>query len=231
MMDMKTFEADGWMNVQKAPQGKLITTLLKEMNDVQVQGQREEFAKGIKGGICYMLSLEWLRLIITGDDGWRNDFGQIADGDKAALGYYKQIADNFLAYAERKNGLNGVLKAIHTLADDRILFELGTAKAGTLKAKDTTINPVDELAKALLGGENLMFIRLVLEEGGHRVAAYRLNETTLYFYDPNIGTIQVHGNNADELRSETMRLLRWLWDAYKIQYSVVRYVDILKAGK
>lgn len=227
MMDMNTLEADGWMNIQNAQQGKLITTLLEELNDVTAKGQRQEFAKGIKCGICYMLSLEWLRLIITGDDRWRNNFGQVSDNDKAALGYYKQIANNFLAYAKRKNGLDEVLKKLSTLEDDKVLVELGTANAATLKDYDVTAGSADKLADALFRGENLMFIRLVLQGSGHRVAAYRLNETTLYFYDPNIGTIQIHGDSADELRSETVRLLRWLWGAYKTQYSVVRFADII----
>ncbi len=224
MAKIERLETEEWIAAQKAAQSELIDMLINEMNDVKDKEQEQRFRDEIEDGICYMLSLEWLRLIITGSDEWRRNFGVADNAEK--LGYYKQLANNFIAYAEEtQTGLRSILLEVGTLADDQALYELCTAKAVRIKDKEVTLACPDRLTEVLLGDEKFMTIRLLMPDAGHRVAAYRLNETTLYFYDPNIGTVQVHGDNAAELKKEVKELISNIWQIYLPCCGIVRFAE------
>ncbi len=92
-------------------QGEIIDTVIANLSNGSSDDQKvTERIRAIEDGICYMLSVEWLRLIHTNQNGWdkfclhpRNNEGKITL-TPSELAYYTQIANNFFEYTELLDG-------------------------------------------------------------------------------------------------------------------------------
>lgn len=212
-------------------QGDIINAILEKFPAPTVKGLRKRFKKDIEGGICYMLSMEWLRLIITGNDQWKQ-FGEIT-GEKDII-YYKQIAQNFCMYLDdAKNNLTDYLTngaSNNSKSVDEEFVKLCMAGAAEVTG-ERQVATAEEMAKAITEdkSEKYFSVRLIMKEGAHRVAAYREDKVTLYFYDPNRGIINVTAETEEELFIKVTRLMCNVWKVYytgnsEIANGYVRFV-------
>lgn len=228
MINFDSINLNKWEPEQK--QGDTIKYILENagMKDVpEIASLEKKFKKAIENGICYMLSMEWLHLIVTGKPEWATTYGTMDDVQRNTA-YYKQIATNFFALADKslgvKNQVIGGLSYSSIQADSEFvaLSMRGAAKV----VGEQVANSADELAGAMVNGKQLMFIRLGLNGGAHQVAAYRESDTCLYFFDPNYGTIKVSAANAAELLTKLKQLADYFYTkVYKVQQAVVRYLE------
>lgn len=77
---------------QNFEQGRLLIDMKKTYGNTAAE---QEIVRSIEGGICYMLSIEWLLKLLDNpaaypDSIFDNDFG-----NPKVLAYYKQIANNY----------------------------------------------------------------------------------------------------------------------------------------
>lgn len=235
-------------------QGETIDYILEILPPLDLAYKGDEYQRVVTGGICYMLSMEWLRLIVTGEARsiWGDDFGMLEDVKKQPA-YYKQIMNNFYAYASEMKvtvKVNGKMKEMTILealtgtnnyadiAIDKELVSLCMKQAAQVTG-EAIFTSEDEMADNMDRGR-LMFIGLDflikenLEENivehpeGHQVAAYRESETVMYFFDPNIGTIKAEGTTPDELKVKVRKLVNDIWHYYQdenTQGGVIRYLN------
>ena len=61
--------------------------------------EEREAVDSIRGGICYMLSIEWLLRLFEGPFAYPDSIYDTNYGSTAALYYYKQIANNYFKYS------------------------------------------------------------------------------------------------------------------------------------
>lgn len=61
--------------------------------------EEREAVDSIRGGICYMLSIEWLLRLFEGPFAYPDSIYDTNYGSTAALFYYKQIANNYFKYS------------------------------------------------------------------------------------------------------------------------------------
>lgn len=183
-------------------QGKIL-----KMIDDQL-AMAEEHKAIVEHGICYMLSLEWLRCAIGGSKDLAH-FLNLGDDhkvkpkfDTVACAYFKQVANNFIAYSDRlKNQFRvsavDFLKDIVTLPSgitypeiDNYFADLCSGKRINFDKAESTGN-ADLFNRVLTGqGDRMFFLRLVLTEGGHRIAFINKGDT-LNLFDPNYGVYKV----------------------------------------
>lgn len=162
----------------------------------------------IRRGICYMLSMEWLRSIIKdGPTDRLMAFNEQATVDRE-LPYYKQIANNYFVYAQN---VSAGWKALTGQPVD-IAVLMGEALKGELNTMQKINALFVELCsdKKLAGQATRMFadkqefatdFRTVQPEyllfgfrrtvggasEGHKMACVRVKDGKLLFYDPNFG--------------------------------------------
>lgn len=168
--------------------------------------------KRIKGGFCYALSLEWLRLAAeedvsggTGNPGMSlalNGANLVQIDDKQAYSYFKQIANNFITYAESSQVAARIAKpddflsAPHNFLDRWEIDEFFLT-VGSKNALSPTGGMADKDAAALTallqsGAQNYYFVGFSLVNSkfermaGHRIAFCR-RAGKLYGFDPNLG--------------------------------------------
>lgn len=212
------------------PEQEQSDTIERILNGMKIKGcsaLKKEYKKGIEYGICYMLSMEWMRLtaVSANERVWQEDFGSIGHVN-SELRYYQQIANNYFAYASDQYGVKPYLvwQNYASIETDKTFVELGTGKQLKVTAEAEAYNP-EQMADRLLNSEKWMFIRLNLNNAAHQIAAYRKNNLSLYVFDPNIGTIEITAGSEEELKIKTVHLLSYLWQyLYGIQSAYVRYV-------
>lgn len=223
---------DGKLEVEKRQID--ITEQLRKL--VNIPGEPEldaQYKELIRGGICYALSMEWLRLIVVNGGNVNDDFGALemcedeVTPEKKSLAYYKQIANNFFAYATQDSRLAGI-RATNNYASiemDKTMVKMCMADQAKVVAEKTAtaLRPTARIIMDNHDG-NLMFIRLIMNQAAHRIAGYRADANTLYIYDPNIGTIMLRGINDAELEDKVELLFEQLHRKYGFNQVTVRYL-------
>ncbi len=213
------------------PEQRQSDTIDLILNNLKIKGcstLKKEYKKGIEYGICYMMSMEWMRLtaVYTNEKIWKEDFGS-RDHVENELKYYQQIASNYFSYASEQYGVKPYLvwnNNYESMETDKNFVEFGTGKQLKVTAEADAYNP-EQMADQLLNSEKWMFIRLNLVNAAHQIAAYRKDNLTLYVYDPNIGTIEITAISEAELKVKAVHLLSYLWQyLYGIQSAYIRYV-------
>lgn len=193
-----------------------------------------DISEYIRRGMCFALSVEWLRAIHENIPGWNNDYG--TEGHyNANPNYYLQIARNFQAYIRTdENSLTSLLgtktkeedyTAFASLMTGNIFeecYELKIPDAGPIKTPAV-------LAEQICRSSNYLLIHVHLNAGGHAVAAYfDKNNRTVYFYDPNCGVVSYSSEDLDNLEAQLKEFLTKWWGAYNgnaaIQYVVPHMV-------
>ena len=214
--EMKLF--NGTDAVALFEQGELIDAVIGNMLSDNPKNKKVfERMQAIDGGICYMLSVEWLRLIHTNQEGFdkfclhpRDKEGKIIL-TPSELAYYTQIANNFFEYTEL---FDGTLKRIlqHTILEKNLdncsNFEIdmklvplcfGSKNAPNVKkamdAQKKLISFNHSMNNYFISHTNSkLLIGLTGKEGndyfGHETAMFR-NAENYYFFDPNFGIFKV----------------------------------------
>lgn len=208
-------------------QGIVIGEILERLNEAGDKDYENLYEISIDGGICYMLSMEWLRLVINEDLSWKTVFVD-KEMTLAELAYFKQIANNFFAY------FNDTVKLDNRLCNDKDWVELCTKGKATIVQAARKAKSYEELADALTDAKKYMTIRLRGVEKvekqekpwGHRVSAYLESSNVLYFFDPNIGTIQIAASSPEDLKTKTKEVMRRIWSGYNPLESEVKYIKI-----
>ena len=230
--EMKLF--NGTEAVALFEQGELIDAVIRNMLDDNPKNKKvADRMLAIDGGICYMLSAEWLRLIHTNQNGWdkfclhpRDNEGKIIL-TPSELSYYTQIANNFYTYSNLfDNSTKTTLQAaiLGKNLDNCSCFEIdqklvpicfGNVNATFRKAMD----PQKKLTSLKNSMNNYfishtnskLLIGLYGNDGtdyfGHETAMFR-NAGNYYFFDPNFGIFKI--TNMDIFLED-------FWDTYNIQ--------------
>lgn len=192
-------------------QSDIIKKILKDLPVTQKELIEKNFEGCVEGGICYMLSMEWLRLIVNEESSWKK-FG--ADY-KSNLAYYKQIMTNYYEYATDGKTLVNVT-SFRDIEMDRGMVELCMKNAASVP-REKIADTYNELADAIAGGDidnRLFFIRLEMGGSAHQVAAYLSSVAKIYFYDPNFGVISVSAFDNVGLKAKTVDFVKRLYDTY-----------------
>lgn len=185
----------------------------------------------IDNGICYMLSIEWLRLIHTNGD-WRNfcNFSLNSQGNleltKNEIAYYTQLADNFYQYAQlsepgtrifQRTFLQANVENCSNFRIDEKLVPICFGEGSPITVKKAMdiqkklasfINSLNNYlqshanAKLLIG----IFFTDGTDYYGHELAMYK-NNNDLYFFDCNYGLYQITDMNV---------FFNELWNHYNI---------------
>lgn len=167
--------------------------------------EEQETIEKIKGGICYMLSIEWLLKLLEQPNVYpASVYDTQFDNSETAM-YYKQIADNYYKFSadwgytfESRAGHPGAEKmaGTHMVEIDRRYVELCS------KEKYTVPNTFNQFTSAaditgLYGGNCALLLYLnvipntpTVQGFGHEMALWRYNNQS-YFYDPNEGVFNL----------------------------------------
>lgn len=191
-------------------QGELIEQLKGEYGSLQ---EDRECVELIQGGICYMLSLEWLRQLKSVEPALIYDSNF---SDAKVRAYYKQIANNYREYskgfsdkfADRTNMSKNAYEKLREL--DERYAELCSVQKYTVKEnegpfhKSKKENPaqgkmITNLTnKSISGGHAILIYLNVHEQAGraafgHEMAIWCQHENSqkYYFFDPNFGVFEV----------------------------------------
>lgn len=192
-------------------QSDVIKKILKDLPVTQKELTEKDFERNVKGGICYMLSMEWLRLIINEDASWKH-FG--ADYE-TTVAYCKQIMNNYYAHATNGYTLSN-MASYRDITMDRSMVEL-CMKGAAAVPREIIADNYDELADVIVGGDidnRLFFIRLEMGGAAHQVAAYLSSVSKIYFYDPNFGVISISAFDNTGLKVKAAEFTRKLYDTY-----------------
>lgn len=187
------------------------TIIEKVIDACEFNEGEADISKYIRGGICFALSVEWLRAIHENVAGWNNVYGT-TNHYNANPSYYMQIARNFQAYIRTdENSLTSLLGTKTVEADYTAFASLMTGNifkrcdpgAGHIKTPDV-------LAKQICSSSNYLLFYMDLKEGAHAVAAY-VDKTngTVYFYDPNCGVVSYSSE------AQLKEFLTEWWGEYK----------------
>jgi hypothetical protein len=178
--------------ISEKNQAAIINAVMATMGNDNLQQQEK---KKIENGICFMLSIEWLRQIIEkgGITAELKKFNQGLDtADEKernrTLAYYKQIANNQFAYRRRDEGkIPGKPNTI-TLVNE---FFVSLCSNKQLKSPVTcTSSDAAQLAKHFDACEKekkgkCYLLGYVYQDGGHKTAFTIDEEGKYWFYDPN----------------------------------------------
>ncbi|MBD5106316.1 MAG: hypothetical protein HDT41_04985 [Lachnospiraceae bacterium] len=216
-------------------QGELIDAVIRNMLDDNPKNKKvADRMLAIDGGICYMLSVEWLRLIYTNQNGWdkfclhpRDNEGKIIL-KPTELAYYTQIANNFYTYSDlfddsTKTTLQDAIlgKELRDCSNFEIDMKLVPLcfRSENAPIVKKAMKPQRELT-SLKNSMNNYFIShtnskllvgLYGNEGtdyfGHETAMFR-NAENYYFFDPNFGIFKI--TNMDIFLED-------FWNTYNIQ--------------
>lgn len=193
---------------------------VKNMLDNSIVNYLEK--EEIAGGMCYALSLEWVRCMGNGEVNKAIELN-INDFSDAKLAYHKQIASNFFHYACNMGmsstldrsisfliGLTDKLKVVNPAGRKEQSFRnmtdinqwyVNTCSGGELVA-DTTygfpkVDDIKVVYSKKYDSEPGVFL---VGTSNHQMAfAHIVNggKHSLYFYDPNVGTIEA--DSIDEI--------------------------------
>lgn len=206
------------------------TIIKKIIDDCEFKEGDADISQYIIGGMCFALSVEWLRAIHENVKGWNDDYGTEKHYN-ANPTYYMQIARNFQAYKRKDEKslrsllgtktVKAVLTAFTSLMTGNIFErceELENPDAGHITTPDV-------LAEQICSSSNYLLIYMDLNEGAHAVAAYfDKNERKVYFYDPNCGVVSFSSDDLDDLEAQLKGFLTKWWQEYNgnaaIQYVV-----------
>lgn len=227
-------------------QGAIIEEVKKTLGD-DIISQIEK--KEIDGGICYMLSMEWLRRIMEDDP--IADFNNLCLNDEKErekkLAYFKQIANNFFGYArnlsyvpkmedeeeETEAETPGLIYAetergrLSNMANINSLF-VDMCSGGKLQAY-TVCGSRKRISQAFTSGKSKFYLLgytagWVDQDGnvqseGHKMAFAVNTSGKLWFYDPNTG---VHEADTfqDILGVIDTRYLQKLPNGYKCKFDI-----------
>lgn len=175
----------------------------------------------ISGGICYMLSMEWIRQLIVEKPGppasiFNNDFTS-----QANLDYFKQVANNYCTFSGSYDytffsavsyypSAAAIPKVGRSIMEsvDRHFTEL--CSNGNMEVAKSELKNAPNLAgaqfKALQKEHGMMLWLQVYGSGetfeglAHEMALWRTAEDVLYFFDSNEGVFEV--NDTDRLAEE-----------------------------
>lgn len=157
-----------------------------------------------RGGICYMLSMEWIRGVIkNGVTPELVNFNDPAEVDKN-LEVYRQIASNFYNYAQNMQAQSGRMADVREIlqeAADRRLISNGQiddlyaslSSWGQMRvAASYTVSNGSELSSKLLAVKPQYFLLgITWKDGGHEMAGTLMEDGHIVFYDPNDGVYQI----------------------------------------
>jgi hypothetical protein len=166
----------------------------------------------MEGGICYMLSMEWIREKILKDNNQVQQFNVIGfnekDYVKNNLAHYVQIANNYYVYGQDTDMRVNVSQFYRIpLTDDlsdfqkinELFVELCSANKldGSTTYIKTTSDYLEECVKNIESGYFLLgFSASENNSGfGHETAFAKKKDGTILFYDPNFGVME-----ADEFK-------------------------------
>lgn len=217
-MQMKLF--NGTTPLVQFKQSELIAKIIENLSlNHSKDIKAEERINEIKNGICYMLSVEWLRLIYTNTEKWktfcfhqRNNTGEIVL-TPPEIAYYTQISNNFFTYSKlfddsTKTTLQAALlgaeikectyfqideKLVPLCIDKREGLHIQVQKA---IEPQNTIDALKRNLQAYLNTHSDCTLLIGLrgfnkgEYFGHKTAMYH-NADGIYFYDPNFGIYQI----------------------------------------
>lgn len=232
---MRNLIFDGTIPIAQFNQGELIDAVIKNMLTNNPKNQKTaERMLAINDGICYMLSMEWLRLIHTNQNGWdtfclhpKDSKGKLIIDEKD-IAYYTQIANNFYQYDEI---LNGALKRIlqRTILEKNLdncsNFEIDTRLVPLCFGSQNSViaKKAMEPQKKLASFRNSMasyfightasklLIGLFGYDGsdcfGHEAAMFH-NAGDYYFFDCNYGIFKIQNMDL---------FLQDFWNTYQIQ--------------
>lgn len=204
-------------------QGEILDVLCQSLIDESGSGKPEvgEFMASIDDGICYMLSIEWLRLI-TSEGDWQNFCNFPHSGGKLQmepkdLAYYMQIARNFQRYDNLYGGsfmrelqnliLEKNLENCSNFTIDEKLVPLCFGSAPVqVKQPSAAIKSPTALSHALqtyFSGHPQGCLLIGIygtdssnETFGHE-AAFAVYNGTIYFFDCNYGLYEIDITHMD----------------------------------
>lgn len=185
--------------------------------------------KASQGGICYMLSMEWLRRVIlegiSDEVVHFNEQQQVDDN----LYYYKQIANNYYNYVQNLLAQNDMEADVNQILEeaaagllvsrneiDKLYAELSSW--GEMEAVVTYIVSSDQELVNVFEEKKPQYFLLgagwkVQSPGsdevrtiGHRMAGMVNSNGQIILYDPNEGVLEI--NSVD-------KMLEWICDRYK----------------
>lgn len=173
-------------------QGTIIEEVKKIWGDKSIYEIEKEV---IDGGICYMLSMEWIQRVIESNDDPIADFNNLCLDDeqerKKKLAYFKQIANNFFPYA-----MNYFHEADTDDNDAINSFFVDLCSKGKLQAHTVCGNRA-RISQAFTRGKSKFYLLgytadWVDQDGnvqseGHEMAFAVNTSGKLWFYDPNTG--------------------------------------------
>lgn len=179
-------------------QGELLDILEETYGNL---AEEKETVDSIHGGICYMLSIEWLLRLLEEPDAYPDSIYDTNYRNPATLSYYKQIANNYFKYAadydytfQGRAGHAGAEASAGTgIADmDRNYVEYCSRKKYTVRNACRNYNAATDITGGFAGDcALLVFLDIEpnnprVDEFGHEMALWRHGGQS-YFYDPNEG--------------------------------------------
>lgn len=227
----------GKINYSKGSQGRIIQMIKDYMTETD-----KKFIGSIEHGICYMLSMEWLRSVAVNKNAWEWEYGTLLHAEQNDA-YYKQIARNYQRYADICAGEFKGLMEETELQYDIEMYRMGTDDVLAVVEEFGCFDNVDAMAECMSQEQKgtMFTIRLHVQDkknadksSFHRIAAYMSDsELKFYFYDPNMGVTVVESDNQDEFVLMIKECIRVWWghyaSNYNLEYASVRHVK--KTGK
>lgn len=206
--------------IVKGDQSKIIDLIIEKHQVLSEHKDKRKICDLIRCGMCYALSMEWLRSVHLNINEWMSGFGSTEHyltGTNDT--YYLQIASNFASYARLDQ--QGVRAALteefgENMRHEQFQAELLKLFSGGLFSGFHLVgkasNAPNEMALKLCNQSNLFSIGVKFAQGGHRVAAYCDEENkTFYFYDPNFGVTKVEAKSLDDLQKKVeMMFAAWI---------------------
>lgn len=190
---------NGTTGIEEFSQGRVIDALLGNLP--------EKHHNYIQNGMCYALSLEWAcgaRLATPAQIASLLPYVPVGPFQESTLSYYKQIANNFIAYcdtldttfgADSRKLLAGAAKlpSKKLFEIDRYMMDLWSRQ--TIQLLDNyDFSHRDEFETIAGLPYRTLLMGIDLQGGGGHEVAFISNGAGLYFFDPNFGVYDV--NNA-----------------------------------
>ncbi|WP_294239576.1 YopT-type cysteine protease domain-containing protein [Pseudobutyrivibrio sp.] len=203
------------------------STIIKKIIDAcEFKEGEADISESIRRGMCFALSVEWLRAIHEKIQGWDKDYGT-ENHYNAKPKYYMQIARNFQTYIRTdKNSLTRLLGTNTVEADYTAFASLMTGnifeECYALKIPGAGhITTPDVFAEQICRSSNYLLMYMRLKKGAHAVAAYfDKNKRTVYFYDPNCGVVSFSSEDLDDLEAQLKEFLTKWWKEYEGEYTI-----------
>lgn len=175
--------------------------------------------KATRGGICYMLSMEWIReVILSGVTPVLVDFNDQAEVDRN-LETFRQIANNFYTYVQnflaQRGGMADARVVVQEATDhqlrsnwqiDRLYARLGSWGQMRAVASYTVSNGSELTSKFLEVKPQYFLLGIIWNGGGHEMAGTLMGDGHIVFYDPNDGVYLI--DSFEEL-------VAWIYARYQ----------------